>query len=442
MTKQQLLARQAELRASLDAKLADFQALAATKPPTEDDWKPYNEQKAEFETVQSRLASIEKLEAETLAAAGRAAFSGGRVTDNRASEPFRSLGEQLIAIANASLSNHSNVDPRLQSFAPSGANQSTPADGGYLVQSKFSDQLLEKIAEEAVLAPLCDGPFPIEAGFDSLKTPYIDETSRADGSRWGGVQVYWRGEAEAVTATKPKFGEMKTDLNELMGLAYATKSLLSNARAMERVFTQAFGEEFSIMIDNGIFDGNGVGKLLGIKTSPAHVSVAKETSQVAATIVYPNILKMAARMPARSMKRAVWIANKDIDPQLHGMQSVIKNVAGTENVGGSLVYLPPGGLSAQPYGLLLGRPVIYTEQNETLGTKGDIALVDLSQYMLINRAGVGLEAASSMHVLFTTAEMTFRWMMEIGGQPKWKAPLTPRKGTATMSPFVFLDTRA
>ena len=43
--------------------------------------------------------------------------------------------------------------------------------------------------------------------------------------------------------------------------------------------------------------------------------------------------------------------------------------------------MPPGGLSGQPYGTLLGRPVIPIEQCSTLGTVGDIILADLKQFI-------------------------------------------------------------
>ena len=35
--------------------------------------------------------------------------------------------------------------------------------------------------------------------------PVVDETSRADGSRWGGLQAYWRAETNEISMTRAKF---------------------------------------------------------------------------------------------------------------------------------------------------------------------------------------------------------------------------------------------
>ena len=49
------------------------------------------------------------------------------------------------------------------------------------------------------------------------------------------------------------------------------------------------------------------------------------------------------------------------------------------------VYLPANGISGNPYGTLMGRPVIPVEYADTLGTVGDITLCDYSQYMLADK---------------------------------------------------------
>ena len=57
-----------------------------------------------------------------------------------------------------------------------------------------------------------------------------------------------------------------------------------------------------------------------------------------------------------------------------------------------------------PEGVLTikGRPVVPVEYAETVGTVGDISLVDMSKYRLIRKGGV--EQASSMHVYFAAGE--------------------------------------
>ena len=82
-----------------------------------------------------------------------------------------------------------------------------------------------------------------------------------------------------------------------------------------------------------------------------------------------------------------------------------------------------------------------SEYCSTLGTVDDIVLVDLSQYAMIDKGGIN--QAQSIHVRFTTDEMTFRATYRVDGGVLWKEALTPFKGdsTTTVSPFITLATR-
>jgi hypothetical protein len=69
-----------------------------------------------------------------------------------------------------------------------------PESGGLLVRNEWNTSLLNRVQEEGKLAPRCF-PMPIGEGNDGVEAPFVDETSRATGSRWGGVQVYRGAEA-------------------------------------------------------------------------------------------------------------------------------------------------------------------------------------------------------------------------------------------------------
>lgn len=160
------------------------------------------------------------------------------------------------------------------------------------------------------------------------------------------------------------------------------------------------------------------------------MSVAKETNQAAATINTTNLSKMWARMPARSKANAVWLINVDCEPQLDELAQAI----GTAGTAPRFVNYGADGILT-----IKGRPVVQVEYAESVGTVGDIALVDLSKYRLIRKGGV--EQANSMHVYFTTGEQAFRAFYRVDGQAVPRAALTPFKGSNTLSPFVVLATR-
>jgi HK97 family phage major capsid protein len=328
------------------------------------------------------------------------------------------------------------TDPRLMSLrAPTGMNEGVGEQGGFLVMQDTATAIWQRVyADGQVLSRV--NRIPISAGSNGIKHPYVKETARTAGNRFGGVQVYRKAEAATVTATKPALAEFRLELETAMALTYLTDELMADAAQLDNLVRTIVAKAITFTIEDEIVNGNGVGKCQGVLTSPSLVSVPKETGQLAATVLAENINKMYARMWAPSRASAVWFINQDIEPQLDGMTIG----AGAVNWP---VYLPPGGLSGSPLATLKGRPVIPIEHCATLGTVGDIILADMSQYVLIEKGGV--DVASSIHVQFLYGEQVLRFTFRNMGGPgySWSAgALTPAKGSNTLSPFVALATRA
>ena len=391
---------------------------------------------ADLKALRDELATLkafkERIENEPATKSGGHLIVTEDETDKKAAMPWPSLGEQLKAVYVAATQPH-RTDERLKAQkAILGANETVPSDGGFLVQPNFSSEIFRAATEVGQVVPRVRR-IPIGGGANGLIMNAVDETSRATGSRWGGVQAYWAAEGDTATATKPKFRQMELKLNKLMAVMYATDELLADTTALGAIAQQALSEEITWTAENAIFRGTGAGQPVGIIGNAATVNVAKETNQPAATILVNNIFKMWARMWSRSRANAVWFINQDIEPQLLALEFPV-------GTGGMPAYMPPGGLSQSPYGTLLGRPIIPVEYASTLGTVGDIILADLTQYVMIDKGGI--QAAESMHVQFLTDQMAYRWTYRLDGQPAWRTTLTPANGSATLAPFVTLATRA
>lgn len=344
--------------------------------------------------------------------------------------PYRSLGEQLLAVRAAALNPHKPDSRLLEIQAATGASEGVASDGGFAVQHDFSTELLTNVHQAASLVGKTK-QIPISANSNGLKINGVDETSRATGSRWGGVQAYWTAEAGTLTGSKPKYRQIQMELNKLTALYYATDELIQDAAALGSAAGQAFTEEMAFKLDDALLRGTGAGMPLGIIGHAGTVSIAKETNQVAATVLKTNLEKMFARH--MNPGGAAWYINQDVWPALFGLSMEV-------GVGGVPVFLPPGGISAAPFGMILGRPIIPIEQCDTLGTVGDIILADWDGYLTIDKGGV--QQASSIHVAFLTDEEVFRWILRFDGQPVRNAALTPYKGTNTTSMFVTLATRS
>lgn len=409
-----------EESASIDAALARVESLGVEL-----------EQEHRLSELMSR-SSIQPLRTEPNPTHSGVTPVGAEVHDRAVDRPWGSFGEQLLAVRSAAL-NPATTDVRLLATrAAAGLNETVGSEGAFMVQQTFSTELLREIHETGQVSRMVRN-IPLGANSNGITINGVDETSRANGSRWGGVQVFWEGEADAATATKPKFRRLEFKLRKMIGLCYATDELLADASALESVIRQAFTEEFAFKVDDAIIRGSGGGQPLGILSSPSLVTVSKESGQAAATIVMNNITKMWSRMYSRSRNKAVWFYNQDIEPQLLSLSLTVGNNSYP-------VFLPPTGLSGNQYYTLYNRLAIPIEHCSTLGTVGDLILMDPSQYGMIDKGGI--QSASSIHVKFLTDESTFRFILRTDGRPLWSSALTPYQGAATKSPFVVLETRS
>lgn len=332
--------------------------------------------------------------------------------------PFKSFGEFLLGVKNAAMY-PSEADKRLLPLKATGANENIPSQGGFLVQQDFSSQIYEAMTPVGSLLSQFNA-IPVSGG--GLTIPAVDETSRADGSRLGGVQGYWLAEGATITASKPKFRQIDLKLKKVAALVYATDELLEDAGALQSWIMSSVPNELRFKVEDAIMNGSGAGRPQGIHSSPALVSVGRYAASAVGSVDIGNL--WARRYTG--VNDYIWTVNSAVYPQL--MQMSISNQP---------VYTPADSLAEAPYGKLLGRPVIETEYNSALGTAGDITLISPSQYALITKGGIKSEA--SIHVAFTTAEQAFRFIARYDGEPYWKSALTPFKGSNDISPFVTLS---
>lgn len=359
---------------------------------------------------------------------GRRAQDLARAAD-RPSGGFESFGGYLQAIARAA-DPVVTTDARLVR-APTGLGEVDPSKGGFLAPTEFVEHLVGSIYEEAVLAPLCDH-LPTDKPRET-SIPVVSETSRADGSRWGGVFSYWVSEGDTVPPTLPRYQEAKFTPHKLLGGVIVTNELLADAGMLGAYVERGFRAEFSFQLDRAILVGPGAGMPLGIMGSGALITVAKDSGQTPATITGQNVENMWARLAAPCRRRAAWIVNEDAEAQLTAL-NLGTGTAATANA----LYMPAGA-AGNAYPLLKGRPVLVAEQSPKLGTPGDIVLADLSQYAILDPGIVG---ALSLDVYFNTDQSAFRFTWRVDGKSLWASPVMSFNGSGiTRSPFVALAQR-
>lgn len=372
--------------------------------------------------------------------AGAAQYGeGARATHNSTKDVkrhgFSHFGEFCNAVRLVGVGR--GADERLVSNASltTYGSEGTGADGGFAIPPEWRAQIMQLVDGEGSILGLTD----VQPITGNTITYPVDETSSWDSSN--GIQTYWGKESGTMTQSKPKLQPMTMRLEKLYCLVPVTDEMLEDAPSMGGYVSSKAGAKIQYKVNDAIINGDGAGMPMGMVNAPCKVTVTKESSQAADTIVAANILKMYSRMPAAARSRAYWFINQDIEPQLLTINVTFKDAVGSAGIAaGAAAYLPPGGLSGTPYATLMGRPILPTEACGTLGDEGDIIFADPGSYLSVIKTG-GVRSDTSIHLWFDQGATAFRFTLRMDGRPWLSTPITRRNGSNTLSTVVTLQAR-
>jgi len=402
---------------------------------TDDELGTINAKFDELEKITAQIGALEKADrALTMSrgpgrrsspdpqgAAPGAGGAGGDRVYPRARDPkagFKNLGEFAMCVRAAATKDQAAHDRLLNATSVFGG-ENVGADGGYAVPPDFRNAIAIKIGAPESLLSRTD---KLVTASNSITVPK-DETTPWQTT--GGIQAYWETEGGVKTPSKPLLEQNTIRLNKLTCLVPVSDELLEDAPGLDSYLRSKAPQKFIAKLNTAIISGDGVGKPLGILSSPSLVTVPRETvpaNQGAATIIYPNIVKMWAALLGDWRRNAVWLINQDAESQLGFMDFRSNQAAPTTPIP---VYLPGNTISGDGYATLKGRPVIPVEACSALGSLGDIILVDLTQYMTATK-GQDIKTDVSIHLYFDQDLTTFRFVMRVAGQPWWSSVIAPQ----------------
>lgn len=333
--------------------------------------------------------------------------------------------------------------PALTSFAAAEVARamnttSTGPNGGFLLSTELAAFVWDK-------ARAVDGPLArclyLRTTRNAFRLPAFDESSRADGSRLGGVKHLWEGDDDASLSPaegQPSLADMEFRPERVVVYSRVSNDLLEDADMLEDVLSYACTQEIRYAVVNAMINGDGVKRPLGVVNAPSTITVSRAGANAVAVADIDN---MWSRLWGFCRRNAVWLASDD----------TLLKIDAVAATGGWLsnIYLPQG-VAGNPFPLLKGRPLIPCEQCPALGQPGDLILGDWSQYGLVVRSldgspeigmgyGLPIEPSMSGHRYFDTDESAFRWKLRVDGKPLWKRPVTIADGAQTAGPFCILS---
>jgi HK97 family phage major capsid protein len=301
------------------------------------------------------------------------------------------------------------------------------AIGGFLIPPAYSPEILQKGVEDHWVQRFGARMIPVPSTMMTINA-ITDEDRQTN--LYGGIQVYWLKERGQMTGVKGEFQRIELKPQALTALAFATDAELNYAPTLQAIIGSQFQDALIYKELTAYVGGTGAGEPLGILNAACTYSQAKETGQAAATIVTSNILKMRSRMRPQEYSKGMWYASLSCMEQLN----LLTIDVGTGGAPVALVNIGNDGIER-----ILGRPLVYTEFAEAIGTVGDLVLASWPTYLI--GEGTYSNVASSIHVRFDFNETAFRFVKQCDGQPWWRTTLT-LKNAWEVAPFVTLAARA
>ncbi|NQT70092.1 MAG: phage major capsid protein [Desulfobacteraceae bacterium] len=299
--------------------------------------------------------------------------------------------------------------------------------GGFLIPAEYSEKIHNVALENEIVMPLAT---VVPMRTNDKKLPALDIGDHSS-NLFGGFTASYSPEAGTLSDNNPLARAMLLSCKKLYGFLRFSNELFEDLPGGGgKQLTEIMGKGLAWYRDKFFLKGTGAGQPLGVLNAGCVVEIAKESDQLADTIVVENLLKMLSRLYMGSFKNSVWIVHPTCIPEI----GTLSYDVGT---GGSHI---PVMSEKDGQFTILTRPVIFTEKTEPLGDAGDIMLCDFSQYVIGLREEMRIDF--SPHLYFSTDEMAARLIERHDGFPLWDTALTLEDGSTTVSPFVRLAERA
>lgn len=318
--------------------------------------------------------------------------------------------------------------------------EASGAAGGYTVPPMFYDELFRYAVEPTILYGKVK-TVPMTAR--TLQVPVLDqETAQSAGvsAFLAGMQALWEQEAASIGEYEPAFRQLELTAWTLGVVSVASIQLLQdNAIGMDGLMTELLTATIGWTADYAFFQGNGVGKPLGVVNAPATVTVTRDQSN---QFSLKDAAQMVGKLYAGLYQGSqIWCMHQSVYPYLIKLNDESGNTANT----GRLAWLPfdQGAVGKLPtqdgpwsVGTLFGRPVYLTEKLPAVGSTADVMLIDLNSYVCGDR--MELEIDVSPHVKFQNAQLMWRALARLDGQPYAASAITLADGAQTVSGLVAL----
>ena len=237
-------------------------------------------------------------------------------------------------------------------------------EGGYLVPDTYEKHLVEALHDEMVIRRLAH-VFTTSSG--SHKIPVVGTHGTAN----------WVEESGEIPETTETFGQKYIGAHKLTALIKVSEELLNDsAFDLEGYFTAEFARRIGDKEEEAFFNGDGVGKPLGILADNGGAEVGVTTASATA-ITAEEIINLYYSLKAPYRRKAIWVFSD-------ATMAAVRKLKGSDGQ-----FLWQKALNEGEHATLLGRPIYTSAFMPDLGAGNKVALFgDLHFYWIGDRQGI------------------------------------------------------
>ena len=272
-------------------------------------------------------------------------------------------------------------------------NVTTDGQGGYLVPTKYSNEIVSPLNVGSVLRQAGAKVIPVE-GTDSFKVPSLVNTTRA----------VVKGESTAYVAIEPTLAEVEFTPWKFTRLAKVTEELLAFGRV--DVFGSILAPDAAnafVLAENADFvGGNGSATAQGITVGAAVGVTAAATNAITAE----EVIDLYHSVGSQYRRNGSWLMS----------DATLKTIRKFRESGTTGAFLWQPALSSGEPSTLMGRPVYTVSDMPAIATGvKPIVFGDFSYYWIADFNG-GAPALQRLNELYAgTGEIGFRWTKYVDG---------------------------
>ena len=267
-------------------------------------------------------------------------------------------------------------------------NETTAAQGAYLVPTLYSNQLVEALNRGSIFRQIAGATgvnVQTVAGTTSFKVPTLTNSTKA----------ILTAEATDYSEVEPTFGEVEFVAYKYTKLVKASEEFLQDSRIpVESMVSRDAGNAFALAENEAFSVGSGSGAPQGVVTG-ATVGV---TTSATNAITAEEVIDLYHAVAEQYRSRATWLM-KD---------STLKMIRKLRESGTTGAFLWQPALSAGEPPTILGRPV-YTVPDMAAATTGlkAIAFGDMSYFTITDFLGLQVQRLNELYA--ATGQIGFRW---------------------------------